>query len=136
MALPRLLLVENDPYYIYLLRLYAEQSGFAVVTASSGMGAVTLAQREQPTVIVLESDLPEVDGWEILGLLRAEPCTRMTPVVICLWQDSDRRFEATESEFFLRKPMEFHDFVSALRRLGVLSADNPARTRYSLPADI
>ncbi len=46
MGLPRLLLVENDPYYIYLLRMYAEQSGFAVVVASSGMGVEALAQQE------------------------------------------------------------------------------------------
>ena len=120
---------------IYLLKLYAEQSGFSVVIASSGLGAVALAQREKPAVIVLESDLPEITGWEILTQLRAESCTSATPVVICLWQDSDRRCEATESESFLRKPMQFHDFVSALRGLGVWPEDNPARTRYPLPAD-
>ncbi len=136
MALPCLLLIENDPYYIYLLRMYAEQSGFAVVVASSGMGVVALAQQEQPTVIVLEWDLPEVNGWEILSRLRAEPCTRTTPVVICLWQDSERGYEVRSSEFLLHKPMEFHDFVHALSTLGVLSSDHPARTRRPAPADV
>jgi CheY-like chemotaxis protein len=106
-----------------------------VVIASSGLGAIALAQREQPVVIVLESDLPEISGWQILAQLRAEPGTREIPVVICLWPDSDRHCDANEFEWPLHKPMEFHDFVSALNGLGVLSADNPARTRYSLPAD-
>ncbi len=135
MALPRLLLVENDPYYIYLLRMYAEQSGFAVVVASSGMGVEALAQREKPVVIVLESDLPEVSGWEVLSRLRSEPCTQTTPVVICLWQDSERGYEVHSTEFVLHKPMEFDDFVYALSTLGVLSGDNLGRPHYPAPAD-
>ena len=58
MSRPKLLLVENDPYFIYLLKLYAEQSGFSVVNTSSGSGVFALAQQEQPAVIVLESELP------------------------------------------------------------------------------
>jgi CheY-like chemotaxis protein len=125
MSRPKLLLVENDPYFIYLLKLYAEQSGFSVVNTSSGSGVFALAQQEQPAVIVLESELPEVTGWEILTHLRSEPCTRQIPVVMCLWHDSQHRADMTPFEALLHKPMQFDDFILALRDIGVLPEGGP-----------
>ena len=142
MSRPKLMLVENDPYFIYLLKLYAEQCGFAVVTTSSGAAACTMAQEERPDVIILEAELPEITGWEVLALLRAEPCTHEIPVVICIWQDSevaDRRVaadyraaadgrkcqvEMTASEALLHKPTQFHEFVAALKNLGAWPEDS------------
>jgi CheY-like chemotaxis protein len=125
------MLVENDPYFIYLLKLYAEQSGFSVVNTSSAAGAVALARQELPVVIILESELPEITGWEILELLRSEPCTQQIPVVMCLWQDSRHQAESTSCETVLHKPMQFDDFVLALSGIGVLPEDSPARARMA-----
>ncbi len=127
MSTPKLLLVENDPYFIYLLRLYAEQSGFAVISTNSGLGAFRLAQQELPTVIVLESEMPEIDGWEILRKLRAEPCTDSIPVVICLWQDSKTECQMTGAETLLHKPMQYDDFVTALKGVGVFPRDTAVK---------
>jgi CheY-like chemotaxis protein len=124
---PKLMVVENDPYFIYLLRLYAEQSGFAVVCTNSGLGALALAEQERPSVIVLESELPEINGWEILRSLRTRPLTYTIPVVMCLWQDSKQECNASPSEGFLHKPMGYEDFVVALKDVGVWPANNPER---------
>lgn len=125
---PKLMVVENDPYFIYLLRLYAEQSGFAVVCTNSGQSALSLAEQEQPSVIVLESELPEINGWEILRELRAHPLTHTIPVVICLWQDSKQECGPSHSESFLQKPMGYEDFVTALKGIGVWPGDDIKRT--------
>jgi len=114
------MLVENDPYFIYLLKLYAEQSGFRVISTSSGQQAVTLARREQPTVIVLESDLPEMDGDAVLRSLRSDPMTRTIPVVLCMWRDAEWDHGNSEVETCLRKPMQYEDFLTALRDSGVV----------------
>jgi CheY-like chemotaxis protein len=126
-VIPKLMVVENDPYFIYLLRLYAEQSGFAVVSTNSGLSALALAEQELPSVIVLESELPEINGWEILRALRTHPLTRAIPVVICLWQDSRQECEASHSEGMLHKPMGYEDFVAALKGVGAWPTDNPER---------
>lgn len=122
---PKLMLVEHDPYFIYLLRLYAEQSGFAVVCTNSGVGALSIAQREQPAVIVLESDLPEITGWEVLQDLRSEPLTRDTPVVVCLWRDSRHSCDVLGREALLHKPMQYEDFVVALKGIGAWPEGHP-----------
>jgi len=124
-----LMLVENDPYFIYLLKLYAEQSGFDVISTSSGQHALTLAKREQPNVIVLESDLPEMDGDAVLRSLRSDPLTQAIPVVLCMWRDTERDFENSGVETLLRKPMQYEDFLVALRDIGVLSQGSAGKIR-------
>ncbi|MGC9522725.1 MAG: response regulator [Anaerolineae bacterium] len=127
MLTPKLLLVEHDPYFIYLLRLYAEQSGFTVISTNSGLGAFRLAQQELPSVIILESEMPEVNGWEILRKLRTEPCTQEIPVVICLWQDSRTECQMTPAETLLHKPMQYDDFIAALKGVGVWPVDSAVK---------
>lgn len=128
---PKLMLVENDPYFIYLLRLYAEQSGFAVVSTNSSVGALSMAQQERPAVIVLESDLPEITGWELLRSLRSEPLTEDTPIVVCLWRDSQQRdgivcqCDVMAREALLHKPMQYEDFVVALKGIGAWPEGRP-----------
>jgi peptide/nickel transport system ATP-binding protein len=123
------MLVENDPYFIYLLKLYAEQSGFSVISTSSGQQALALAKREQPNVIVLESDLPEMDGDAVLRSLRSDPLTQAIPVVLCMWRDTERDFENSGVETLLRKPMQYEDFLVALRDIGVLSKGSAGKIR-------
>ncbi len=130
---PKLMLVENDPYFIYLLRLYAEQSGFSVVTTNSGLGALSLAQHERPAVIVIEWDLPEITGRELLQDFRSEPSTRDTPVVLCLWLDSHQHCDASDKEVVLYKPMQYEDFVAALRSVGVWLGGDLKRPRLTPP---
>ncbi len=128
---PKLMLVENDPYFIYLLRLYAEQSGFLVVSTNSGLSALSLAQQEQPAIIVIEWDLPEITGRELLRDLRSEPLTQNTPIVLCLWPDSHRHCDTSERESVLHKPMQYEDFVEALKGVGAWPEGNPERPRLT-----
>ncbi len=131
-ATPKLMLVENDPYFIYLLKLYAEQSGFTVVSTSSAWSALALAREESPTVIVLESDLPGMDGGEFLRSLRAEPQTQAIPVIVCLWQDSQPWCEPSHTEEVLHKPLQFDDFVLALKNIGVWPGDDAGKPKRPL----
>ena len=124
-----LMLVENDPYFIYLLKLYAEQSGFEVISTSSGHQAVALAKREQPAVIVLESDLPEMDGEAVLRSLRSDPLTQAIPVVLCMWRDAEWDHRDSGVGSCLRKPMQYGDFLAALRDIGVVPKEHTGKQR-------
>lgn len=132
-ATPKLMLVEHDPYFIYLIKLYAEQSGFSVITTTSGIGALAMAQREHPSVIILEFELPEINGWEVLNQLRAEPRTQAIPVVMCLWQDS--QYVEGDCEGLLHKPLDYGDFVAALKVAGVWPPDRPSDHRRLPPTE-
>lgn len=75
-----------------------------------------------PAVILLDLNLPRVSGLEVLARLRADPRTRLVPIVILTSSDEERdRLGCYESgaNSFVRKPLEFAEFVETVARLGV-----------------
>ena len=77
---------------------------------------------ELPVVVLLDINLPRIGGLEVLAKLRANPRTRLLPVVILTSSDEDRdRLKSYENgaNSFVRKPLDFHEFAESVSRLGV-----------------
>jgi hypothetical protein len=75
-----------------------------------------------PTVVLLDIGLPRLSGLEVLERLRADPRTRLQPVVILTSSDEERdRLRSYESgaNSFVRKPLDFAEFAETVARLGV-----------------
>lgn len=88
-----------------------------------GTGAHTERDlRQQPQVILLDLKLPKLDGLEVLRRLRADPRTRLLPVVILTssMEEEDRLSGYTlGANSYVRKPVDFNEFTEAVRQLGV-----------------
>ena len=67
-----ILVVDDDRKIVALVRAYLEREGFTVITANDGREALSQARAEDPALIVLDLMLPEVDGYEVMRLLRAD----------------------------------------------------------------
>jgi DNA-binding response OmpR family regulator len=67
-----ILVVDDDRKIVALVRAYLEREGFTVITAYDGREALRQARAEDPALIVLDLMLPEVDGYEVMRLLRAD----------------------------------------------------------------
>jgi DNA-binding response OmpR family regulator len=67
-----ILVVDDDRKIVALVRAYLEREGFRVITAYDGREALRQARAEDPALIVLDLMLPEVDGFEVMRLLRAD----------------------------------------------------------------
>jgi CheY-like chemotaxis protein len=77
---------------------------------------------ELPAMVLLDINLPRVNGLEVLERLRADPRTRLLPVVILTSSDEERdRLKSYEegANSFVRKPLDFAEFAEAVARLGV-----------------
>lgn len=77
---------------------------------------------EPPAIVLLDLSLPRVSGIEVLERLRADPRTRIQPVVILTSSDEDRdRLRSYESgaNSFVRKPLDFGEFAETVARLGL-----------------
>jgi two-component system response regulator len=77
---------------------------------------------DMPQVILLDLKLPKIDGLEVLRRIRAEPRTRMLPVVILTSskEDQDRVSAYTSgANSYVRKPVDFNQFVDAIGNLGL-----------------
>ncbi len=75
-----------------------------------------------PTVVLLDINLPRLSGLEVLGRLRADPRTRLLPVVILTSSDEERdRLRSYENgaNSFVRKPLDFTEFAETVARMGV-----------------
>ena len=87
-------------------------------------------EADPPAVVLLDINLPRVGGLEVLARLRADPRTRLLPVVILTSSDEERdRLRSYEGgcNSFVRKPLDFAEFAEAVARLGIywLALNNP-----------
>ena len=67
-----ILVVDDEPKIVKLARDYLERDGFRVISAGDGHGALAMARRERPDLVVLDLMLPGMDGWEVCRALRRE----------------------------------------------------------------
>lgn len=78
--------------------------------------------RQQPQLVLLDLKLPKIDGLEVLRRLRADPRTRLQPVVILTTSNEERDIVAGYSlgaNSYIRKPVDFAQFTEAVRQLGL-----------------
>ena len=112
------LLVEDNPRNLKLARDVLEFAGFVVVAVSTGEEAVGAAHRCEPDVVLMDLQLPGIDGHAALSLLRADPRTAGVPVVAvsALAMAADR-VSALDAGFdgFIAKPISVREFPAQVR---------------------
>jgi signal transduction histidine kinase/CheY-like chemotaxis protein len=79
---PSILVIEDDPGAVRLLRAYLEGEGYRVEVATDGETGIAAAQAHAPDAIILDVLLPGIDGWEVLRRLKGDPALRNLPVVV------------------------------------------------------
>ena len=81
--MPRtVMVVDDDNDIVELTRLVLERGGYRVCPAGSGKEALDLVQRESPDLILLDINMPEMDGWQVLKVLKLDETTRGIPVAM------------------------------------------------------
>jgi two-component system alkaline phosphatase synthesis response regulator PhoP len=78
----KILVVDDEEDILHFLELVLREKGYQVATASSGHEALTRAQMEKPDLILLDIMMPQMDGWEVLKLLRVDDETSAIPVAM------------------------------------------------------
>lgn len=68
----QILIVDDEPKIIKLARDYLEKSGYQVLTSGNGREALTIFRRENPAMVVLDLNLPEIDGLDVCRIIRKE----------------------------------------------------------------
>ena len=106
----------NDPNITYLLRRYAEESGFQTTHVHQSDDVPDLAVHLLPNLIILDMELVESTGRQILRRLKLAPTTRNIPIIVysCLDEPPDDWRESVDG--FLLRSVMYDDFVDVLRR--------------------
>jgi two-component system OmpR family response regulator len=112
----RLLVVEDDPNILELLSASLKFAGFEVSTATSGSSAVSAAKDRRPDLVVLDVMLPDLDGFEVIRLMR-EGGTR-TPVVFLTARDAtDDKIRGLTlgGDDYVTKPFSLEELTARIR---------------------
>ncbi|MBG1240888.1 ATP-binding protein [Nostoc sp. NZL] len=80
--LQKILLIDDDPAYRYLVKQLLVNTQLSILEAMNGWEGLNLAQCEQPSVIVLDLEMPEFSGFDVLKQLKSNPVTQSIPVII------------------------------------------------------
>ena len=78
----RILVVDDDPQIVRLLRASSEQAGYQVFSAHDGETALHILRRERPDLVVLDLMLPGRDGWDVTRVMRGDATLAGTPIVM------------------------------------------------------
>jgi two-component system OmpR family response regulator len=126
--LPTILVVDDDPDIRQLVAELLRLSAYDAVTASSGVEAIDrlAGGAERPSLVLLDVQMPELDGWATLRTIRADPALDALPVVLCTVKSS-----ATDTALgwtlgcdgYVVKPFAIADLVAEIEV--VLNAGGP-----------
>lgn len=114
----KILIVDDLEKNISLMVLLLTHAGYSVLTASSGKEGIEIAAREHPDLILLDIQMPEMDGFDTLRALLADEATRDIPVVgISAYASPATRERAIRMGMagFFEKPINRESFVNGLR---------------------
>lgn len=78
----RVLIVDDDPKTVELIACFLAESAYTVLRASNGREGITLARQNLPDLLVLDLMMPEVNGFDVVEALRADPATSEIPILI------------------------------------------------------
>jgi DNA-binding response OmpR family regulator len=117
----RVLIVEDEPDLVALVRRWLEKDGHQVEHAADGAAALEALKREPlPHLVLLDVMLPKIDGFEVLRRLRAAPLTRALPVVMVSSfsreRDAARGRELGANDYIVKPLMEL-DFKKRIEHL-------------------
>jgi DNA-binding response OmpR family regulator len=123
---PQVLIVEDEPDVLLILRLNLEAAGLDTSLAADGVTALRRIERERPDLVVLDLMLPVLDGWSVLAEIRSRG--DMPPVIVCSAKRGPRdvaRAEELGAVAFVTKPFDLSVIVGTVTDLLVQSGWHP-----------
>jgi CheY-like chemotaxis protein len=122
-----ILLAEDDDGHAQLIERNLKRAGVVnpIVRVADGQAALDYIRQGgngQPLLLLLDINLPRVDGIEVLRQLKTDPQTSKLPIIMLTTTDDPREVDrcyALGCSVYITKPVRYESFVEALRRLGM-----------------
>lgn len=118
--MPTVLIADDEPYVVDLVRVTLEDDRLRVVDASDGEQALILAHAERPDIVMLDVHMPRLNGLDVCRRLRAEPAFADTTIIMltaAAQADDVARGLAAGADHYLTKPFSPVALLTLLERL-------------------
>ena len=112
-----ILVVEDNPANLELVAFLLESAGHVVISAPDAEAGLTLARSEQPALILMDIQLPGMDGLVATGLLKADEATRGIPVIALTalaMKGDEERIRAAGCDGYIAKPLAYKEFLATV----------------------
>jgi signal transduction histidine kinase len=113
----KILIVEDDPNAIEILKLYLEKEGYDVFVANRGDYVLELVKQIKPDLISLDIKLPQKDGWEVLQELKLDSETKSIPIIITsILDEKELAYKLGAADYFV-KPFDKKEMLRKVLNL-------------------
>jgi two-component system, cell cycle response regulator DivK len=113
----KVLVVEDNPANMKLATFLLESAGHVVLTATDAEAGLTLAREQKPNLILMDIQLPGMDGLEATGLLKADNATREIRVIALTalaMKGDEERIRAAGCDGYIAKPIAYKEFLATV----------------------
>jgi two-component system cell cycle response regulator DivK len=113
----KILVVEDNPTNMNLAKFLLESAGHSVLSARDAEVGLTLAREEQPNLILMDMQLPGMDGLEATMRLKRDKATSAIPVIALTalaMKGDEERIRAAGCDGYIAKPMRYQEFLAAV----------------------
>ncbi len=114
-----ILVVDDDPDALNIVRTYLEARGYRVVVAHDGAEAITLVQDEHPNLVLLDVMMPGMDGWEVARTMKTHPELDDVRIVMLTarsdFEDKQKGVHAGADDYIV-KPIKLSDLGAKVER--------------------
>ena len=114
-----ILIVEDNENNMMLVRDVLELKGYSVLAATTGTEGVRLAIERRPDLILMDIQLPDIDGITALGQIRASVAAKKIPVLAVsasVMQDEQVKIAASGFEAYITKPLNMKSFIETVEK--------------------
>ena len=113
----KVLVVEDNPANMTLATFLLQSAGHTVLSARDAETGIALARVEQPDLILMDIQLPGMDGLEATALLKSDPSTRAIPVIALTalaMKGDEQRILAAGCDGYIAKPLAYKEFLATI----------------------
>ena len=113
----RILVIEDNAHNMALALFLLQSAGHSVLSANDAEVGVTLARSEKPNLILMDIQLPGMDGLAATALLKEDETTRGIPVIALTalaMKGDEERIRAAGCDGYIAKPMRYRDFLATI----------------------
>jgi two-component system cell cycle response regulator DivK len=113
----KVLVIEDNAANMTLATFLLQSAGHSVLSATSAETGLTLARGEQPDLVLMDIQLPGMDGLEATALLKSDAATRDIPVVALTalaMKGDEARIRAAGCDGYIAKPLAYRDFLATI----------------------
>ena len=131
MAKKKILVIDDMPNVVTMVKARLEASGYEVITALDGQQGLTYANAERPDLIILDIVMPAGGGYSVYARLRMSPKTRSVPVIFLTAKDKPEdvaRAYKLGAEYFVKKPYKPEMLLGTVKKV-LESSENSLQTR-------